>query len=142
MYRSINCTSAFYKSLKDGSCLLLCVPFVLMLMIIFTTIGSTTNEYNCQSSSKCELCLEDNFQNSYNVYPLLLDEGNTTEGFRIDGKLLEYNLKTSESQTYKTIAIRDSFTLQTKHFGYSCMVESDCINADFNSPVFFHQLLI
>jgi len=142
MYRSINCTSAFYKSLKDVSSVLLYVPFVLILMIIFTTIDSTPSKFNYQHNTKCEVLSEDNHQTGYNIYPLLRGEGNTSEGYRIDSKLIEYNVRTPDSLTFKTIAIRDYFTLQTTHFGYFCIVHSNCINADFDSPVFFHQLLI
>lgn len=70
-----------------------------------------------------------------------LGEANTSGGYRIETSGAEVSLKDNKTESYKTIAIRNSFSVQTKKYSYSNLIRYDEATTGYNHPV-FHQLLI
>jgi hypothetical protein len=117
------------------------LPSILMLISYcfaicnFTVVSSPSinQQYSYQSS-------ENPF--SYNTNATDLGEGNTTQGYRVENIITETRVNQLQNEVTKFMAIKNSFTMQTRHYGFISILKHNPINACIDTSILFHNLLI
>lgn len=115
------------------------LPFIIMVLFITDSyIGNTTTLVESENATISEATHKSCFKHN----GLDIGDANTTEAQRIDNSLLEYRIKTPESENFKVMAIRNSFFHKSGICNYHIIKKQVYKNADLDTQSFLHKLQI